>query len=569
MAAQEVPTEVLIGDGYPRSLVYTDADGTQVTVSLRRGSAAVLLDGDDVSLSPRGSRVEVSGQNLRLRQISLSDTTTRSSLSIRTRGGDRRARLGDIFASGPVGTIYAPAVDLEGDVLIEGTLRRLALGNVVGDQSSIVIGAAATTRDTARLSFGRVADLAVNSQTPIRSLVALEWLDAGADDDVITAPWIGTLRIKGNRRAGVAGQFDADLSLSGEGAPRGRALSSVVVAGPVTGEWTITGDVGSIRAGDATGWSLDVNSDVRSLRLGKVSGNTEVDVDGGIRSLRAVSWDGGSIEAAWLGYLRTTGARRPVVVNGDFSADIALSGVGAPRGRALASASIAGSLAGGTWNIATGNVGSVRAASFGANWSLTAAAGDVRSLYSRGDFSSDVTAQSLASLYVRGNLTGARLDLTQPPEPRTYAARNISVRGWIADSSLLFSGNVRSVRAGGMRDSALFAGVTATGDQNGDGVLDLPDPGTELILGAGGRCRIWSLRVSGIRGEEFTFINTNLAAAEFGYLYVRSSQDDNGQVAFGIAADTIDRATWNGQRFRALQEPKDSLAVLDRVFRLV
>jgi len=80
------------------------------------------------------------------------------------------------------------------------------------------------------------------------------------------------------------------------------------------------------------------------------------------------------------------------------------------------------------------------------------------------------------------------------------------VRGWIDGCALLFSGNVRSVSAGGMRDSALFAGVT------------------------------------GIRGEEFTFINTNLAAAEFGYVYVRSSQDDNHQVSFGTAADTIEWA---------------------------
>jgi len=120
-----------------------------------------------------------------------------------------------------------------------------------------------------------------------------------------------------------------------------------------------------------------------------------------------------------------------------------------------------------------------------------------------------------------------------------------------------------------MRDSALFAGVAGPGDGNGDGVFDLPDPATQLALGVGERCRIDSLRVTGIRGEEFTFINTNLAAAEFGYVYVRSSQDDNGGVPFGIAADTIDRALWNGERFRGLEEPKDSVTVLQREFRII
>ena len=119
-----------------------------------------------------------------------------------------------------------------------------------------------------------------------------------------------------------------------------------------------------------------------------------------------------------------------------------------------------------------------------------------------------------------------------------------------------------------MRDSALFAGVAGPGDGNGDGVFDLPEPATQLALGAGERCRIDSLRVTGIRGEEFNYINTNLAAAEFGYLYVRNSQDQNNQQPFGVAADSIARALWNGERYGGLEEPKDSLTILDREFRL-
>jgi len=497
-------------------------------------------------------------------------------LKLLTTRGDRRNDLdGDFQADLTLSGVGATRNTL-GNVRIAGELSN-AQWAITGDVGSIRAGDAtewtldvnpkvgSERRPQVRsLTLGEVSgNTQVDVEGGIRSLRAISW-DGGS----IEADWIGYLRTTGSRREQVPGDFSAGLSLDGNPDQRRRTLSSATIAGTLTGDWTISGDVGSIRAGDATGWSLDVNSEVRSLRLGKVSGNTEVDVEGGIRSLRAVSWDGGSIKADWIGSLRTTGARRPVPDNGDFAADITLSGNNAPRGRTLSSASIAGSLTGGAWNITAGNVGTVRALSFEPGWTLTAVVGEIRSLYSRGDFSSDVTARSLASLYVRGNLAGARLDLTQPPEPRTYAARSISVRGWIADSTLLFSGNVRSVRAGGMRDSALFAGVTATGDQNGDGVLDLPDPGTQLALGAGGRCRIGSLRVTGIRGEEFTFINTNLAAAEFGYVYVRSSRDDNDQIPFGIAADTIDRASWNGERFRGLDEAKDSLTILDREFRL-
>jgi len=139
------------------------------------------------------------------------------------------------------------------------------------------------------LRFNRVADLVIDSETPIRSLVATDWQDSVATPNRVETPGLSSLYIRGSRRDGLSGDLTADVALDRVGARR-YTLTIARTAGALRGaERTITGEVGSTRADDATGWTLDVNSEVRSLSIEKVGGNTQVDAEGPIRSLRAVS----------------------------------------------------------------------------------------------------------------------------------------------------------------------------------------------------------------------------------------------------------------------------------------
>jgi len=178
-------------------------------------------------------------------------------------------------------------------------------------------------------------------------------------------------------------------------------------------------------------------------------------------------------------------------------------------------------------------------------------AGSIARLYSRVLLSGTIEANSITTLYARQNMENAHITFNQPPAPRTYAARTIVVGRWLTDSTLIVAGNIRSVRIGASRDSVLFTGVDVTQDQDGaggvpDGVLDLPDPATDLALDPAARARIDSLRVVGIRGEPDCVINSNVAAAEFGYIYTFNSRDENDGVRFGIAADYIRDRTGGG-----------------------
>lgn len=98
-------------------LVFVDADGTTVTLTLARGQAAASFIGSNIVATPdaRGRTITVTGSSLRLNKLSLLNTTARSSLSVRARGGaDRGTTIGEITGSLPMGAINAGVVDLIG-----------------------------------------------------------------------------------------------------------------------------------------------------------------------------------------------------------------------------------------------------------------------------------------------------------------------------------------------------------------------------------------------------------------------------------------------------------------------
>jgi cyclophilin family peptidyl-prolyl cis-trans isomerase len=180
--------------------------------------------------------------------------------------------------------------------------------------------------------------------------------------------------------------------------------------------------------------------------------------------------------------------------------------------------------------------------------SLSAPAGGVSGVKVGGDLSGAWAAKSLGSVTVKGDIVGATISLTQVPDPMLKALGKVSVKGWVNGTSIRSDGNVGSITVGGMQDSAIFAGVNedAQVDLNHDGVWDLPSPETALKLVAPGRAAIASLKVTGMKALDGqgkaqwvdSFINSNVAAAEFGALKLFRPQTVSPG-AFGVAADFI------------------------------
>jgi hypothetical protein len=194
--------------------------------------------------------------NCNFNSIILRGTTEKSVLSITTAGGAKTS-IGSIDANGPIKAIIGRNVDLKGDITIDGCAAMIVMGNVPGS-SNITIGSPALPKTACAMKFGEVNNLSLTSGTPIKELRATEWKSGS-----LNAPWILNLVIDGNATGGIAGDFNADITLSGEGSPKNMALKKVKIAGGF-GEttWDINGDCGTIEiAGELgeTTWNIDGN----------------------------------------------------------------------------------------------------------------------------------------------------------------------------------------------------------------------------------------------------------------------------------------------------------------------
>ena len=153
-------------------LVYTDADGTTATLTLRGGNGTAFASGGRINLA-------------------LADGGRGMSLTVRTSnrtGGDGRFALGDVTISGSVRGLVAPGCDLAGTLAASGSLGRLSLGTVAG---TVAAGGAITSLRAAELTNARVLS---------GTLLGADGQLGGdaADADSFAAGSIGVLRVSGS-----------------------------------------------------------------------------------------------------------------------------------------------------------------------------------------------------------------------------------------------------------------------------------------------------------------------------------------------------------------------------------
>jgi hypothetical protein len=215
---------VTFGDGSNKALMYAEADGSLVTISLKGGLATAVFTGDFIQEPAAGKKgVVVTGTNLKLVDLQIT-TTSGGAADLKfavkaTAGDDGRASLGDLTMTGDVKSIGGKLIDVTGDVLITGNLGKSDLGNFGAEGQTFVVEGTGTT---ASMKFGSIQDLQFQSAGGISSIYVAEWLvsDSGSGSG-IAAPWVSKLTS--------GGDFQASVQLTSTNA--GYSLGSMKIAG--------------------------------------------------------------------------------------------------------------------------------------------------------------------------------------------------------------------------------------------------------------------------------------------------------------------------------------------------
>ena len=263
------------GTGTPAPYKFGSFDDQKnVKLTLKDGSD------NDVTFKLTGPGYgEIDGEDPNFSHIILLDTTEKSSLTIQTKGKIETS-VGDIVVNGSLKKIMAKTTDLRGDLTVNGSLGWLTFDDIADDHT-ITIGQSAKPKAGVIMKFDQVSDLTINSEMPIKTLSATEWVGGS-----LNAPSVGTITITGDKKRAIPGDLDVDVTLNGTGVSGSATVASVKVAGALSGAWQCD-SIKSISATHIAGADLTLNQSPDDK--GKVLALGKLTVKGWIDSSRVVS----------------------------------------------------------------------------------------------------------------------------------------------------------------------------------------------------------------------------------------------------------------------------------------
>jgi peptidyl-prolyl cis-trans isomerase A (cyclophilin A) len=461
---------------------------------------------------------------------------------------------------------------VNGDVVIPSGVATVVVGGLASN-ADFEVGSRGVTNAGTSYTFGRVVDSDIRSADRITVLRATEWRDDAGRQSLIRAPRIGPIVISGNRREGIAGSFDSDITLTATGLTEPIA-PSIVIAGDIFGAvWNMPGQVGPVTIrGTATNWTISGATSILGITVGNVAqGN--ITTTGELRRITAGGWDKGAISARTAGTLR---------FNGDFNANFTLTGGGtAPviRGFTATGAStnstftisgavpqleIVGAVDNLSFNLTNGDAGTLR---FGpmTNSRINAGNRNVQTLTTpsfdggelranvyfniniAGDFNGDIRPSFVDRLNVGGNFSGFL---------SVRIANFVTVNGDVRNSSWLFSeafnANGRNVLEMNIGGAVIGSEIRSTGSVNAINIKALIDSG--LYVGAPSvtglpdsqgtinrnvRVEILNIRGSGAHPNGLT--NSFVVLGQLGLGRIENPLTDNLGRTFGVSIGDIQR----------------------------
>jgi hypothetical protein len=214
---------ITLGDGGAKSIVFTDADGTVATLKLTRGAAAVQMLGDNIATTTSTKGVLVTGSNLRIGAIDMTQSSMSTALKVAGKGGNGRITAGRIRSDNSVGQIRGKVLDIGCEVFINGQMKKLDLGSTAAMGNTVVwiTGSGAAPGVT----FDQVRDLTFICGSSLKQFRANAWLASANGINQLTAPSVGKVQVRGD--------FAPDMTLTDAAALA--SIKSLKVTGHMTG----------------------------------------------------------------------------------------------------------------------------------------------------------------------------------------------------------------------------------------------------------------------------------------------------------------------------------------------
>jgi hypothetical protein len=485
-----------------------------------------------------------------------------------TLAGDFAAALtlsgaGETSASKTLGSVTIKGAAAPAVWDVKGKVGAVAIVGAVGAAGQPWVLKNATT--VASLTLGDVADADVSAGV-LGALKAVRWQAGSIAGRLLTS--IATTGAAATKTAAaIPGDFGADLTLSGAGlTAKDKTLGAATIKGAVApSTWDVTGTTGALAATGAVGaaglpWVLKNSGVVASLTLGDV---IDAEVQGAaLGAVKAVRWQAGSIAGRMAASIATIGAaatKTAAAIPGDFGADLTLSGAGlTAKDKTLGGAAIKGAVAPSTWDL-TGVVGALAVSGTVGDdadaWVLKNATtvasltlGDVAHAEVQGN--ADIGAVK-AVRWQAGSLqakTVASITTTGAAATKTAAAISgdfkanvtltdavrktlgtMTVAGWLADATISSAGPLGALTVGAASNATVLAG-------------DLTVQQTSIA----------GFSVKGLKGQDFTFINSNVQAYRLGAVVVKAVDGDNGGPIFGFKGHAITSYTRDGVKYSKL-----------------
>ena len=188
----------------------------------------------------------------------LDGTTTKSRLTTIVRPGAANAltlELDGVQINGSLGNFGGSRVDVIGNFAVTGSLLNIQLSTLANSAWSI--------EGDLPLSgtIQTIINASLDSTPYIKNLVVGSWTNTDQSSDIIVAPSIDRLTVRGD--------FAPALGITGAGLGLNTpAINRLRVNGVPTGRWDVTGNVNAITLSQtADSFSLNVNGDVKNLTV--------------------------------------------------------------------------------------------------------------------------------------------------------------------------------------------------------------------------------------------------------------------------------------------------------------